>query len=154
MNQIKQFSLLLLLTISSTFFAQKTHYNTDNGFIAEGFDVVSYFVNEKPVAGNSKFQTTFDDIKFKFSSEENLAVFNKDPKKYIPQYGGFCAYAIAAKKTKMDIDAESYEIRDGKLYLFYNAWFSNKLENWKEEDTAELQKKGDKNWKELKHKKN
>jgi YHS domain-containing protein len=151
---MKQFCILLLLIISTTFFAQKLHYNTNDGFIAEGYDVVSYFINKKPVEGNKKHQTTYDGVKFKFSSAENLEAFIKNPKKYIPQYGGFCAYAIAAKKTKMDIDAESYEIRDGKLYLFYNAWFSNKLENWKEEDTPKLQKKGDKNWNELKHKKN
>ena len=59
-------------------------------------------------------------LKFKFSSEKNLALFKESPEKYIPQYGGYCAYAIAAKKTKMYIDAEAYEIRDGKLYLFYN----------------------------------
>jgi YHS domain-containing protein len=151
---MKSFSFLLFLVVSATFFAQKTHYNTDKGFVVEGYDVVSYFTNKKPVPGNNKFQTTFDNVKFKFSSEKNLHLFKENPNRYIPQYGGFCAYAIAKSKTKMDIDAESYEIRDGKLYLFYTAWFSNKLENWKEEDTPKLQKEGDKNWSELKHKKN
>ena len=150
---MKKFAFILFLSVTASFFAQNNHYNTDNGFIAEGYDVVSYFINKKPVEGNTKFQTTFDGVKLKFSSEKNLLIFKENPKKYIPQYGGFCAYAIAAKKKKMDIDAETFEIRDGKLYLFYNAWFSNKLENWQEEDTPKLQKKADKNWKELKNKK-
>ena len=151
---MKRFLTLVLLSISSVFFAQNTDYNTKKGYVAQGYDVVSYFVNKKPVEGNKKFQTTFDDVKFKFASAKNLELFKKNPKKYIPQYGGFCAYAVAAKNTKMDIDAKTYEIRDGKLYLFYNAWFSNKLEDWQEEDTPELQKKGDKNWKVLKIEKN
>jgi hypothetical protein len=52
----------------------------------------------------------------------------------------------------MDIDPDSYEIRDGKLYLFYNSWFSNKLTTWQKGNTEKLQKKGDKNWTEIKHK--
>ena len=151
---MKNFAIILFLTITSTFFAQNTEYNTDDGFIAEGYDVVSYFVDKKPVEGKNKFQTTFNGVKLKFSSEKNLQLFNKSPKKYMPQYGGFCAYAVAAKNIKKDIDPKTYEIRDGKLYLFYNAWFSNKLENWLEEDTPKLQKKGDENWKKLKNKKN
>ena len=53
----------------------------------------------------------------------------------------------------MYIDAEAYEIRDGKLYLFYNSWFSSALDVWKEGDTKKLQSQGDENWIELKDKK-
>ena len=145
---------ILFLGFTSSFFAQKIDYNTKKGYIAEGYDVVSYFIDGKAKEGKKKFQTTYDNVKFKFSSEKNLKLFKENPTKYLPQYGGFCAYAIAAKKTKMHIDAEAYEIRDGKLYLFYNSWLSNKLDDWKEGDTKKLQAKGDKNWEVLKHKKN
>lgn len=141
---------LLLLIISAAAFAQKTDYNTKKGFVAEGYDVVSYFVDKKPQEGKGKYQTTYDGAKFKFSSEKNLNLFKENPTKYIPQYGGYCAYAVAAKKTKMHVDAEAYEIRDGKLYLFYNSWLSNKLEDWQKGDTKKLQAQGDKNWEELK----
>ena len=53
----------------------------------------------------------------------------------------------------MDIDPDVFEIRDGKLYLFYSSWFSSKLSDWQEGDTKKLQAKGDKNWKDLKYKK-
>jgi len=149
---MKTFITLSLLIISTTFFAQE--YNLKNGFIADGYDVVSYFTNKKPLEGKKKYQTTIDGVKFQFSSEKNLQLFKANPKKYIPQFGGFCAYAVAAKNIKKDVDPESYDIRDGKLYLFYNAWFSNKKENWLEEDTSKLQKKGEQNWMELKEKKN
>ena len=151
---MKKLLFILFLGITSSIFSQQIDYNTKKGYIAEGFDVVSYFVNKKPIKGKKKFQTTYDGAKFKFSSAKNLMLFKENPKKYIPQYGGYCAYAVAAKKTKMYIDAEAYEVRDGKLYLFYNSWLSNKLTDWKEGDTKKLQTKGDKNWETLKHKKN
>ncbi len=150
---MKQLITLLFIGISTTLFSQQIDYNTKKGYVAEGYDVVSYFVNKKPLIGKIKLQVTFDGAKFKFSSTKNLELFKANPTKYIPQYGGYCAYAVAAKKTKMYIDAEAYEIRDGKLYLFYNSWLSNKLEDWKEGNTKKLQAKGDKNWEVLKHKK-
>ncbi len=150
---MKHFLAILFLGISTTFFAQQIDYNTKKGFVAKGFDVVSYFVDEKPMEGKKKYQTTYDGAKFKFSSEKNLKLFTENPTKYIPQYGGYCAYAVAAKKTKMYIDPDAYEIRDGKLYLFYNSWLSNKLTDWQKGDTKKLQEKGDKNWQELKFKK-
>ncbi|WGH74596.1 YHS domain-containing (seleno)protein [Tenacibaculum tangerinum] len=152
---MKNFVTLFLITASAVLYAQKTDYNTDKkGFVAQGYDVVSYFTNSEPVEGKKKYQTTYDEATFVFSSEKNLALFKENPTKYIPQYGGYCAYAIAAKKTKMNIDAESYEIRDGKLYLFYSSWFSNKLDDWKNGNTENLQVQGDKNWEELKHQNN
>ena len=151
---MKQLITILFIGISTTLFSQQLDYNTKKGYLAEGYDVVSYFVNAKPLNGKKKYETTFDGAKFKFSSAKNLELFKADPKKYIPQYGGYCAYAVAAKKTKMYIDAEAYEVRDGKLYLFYNSFFSNKLDDWKEGDTKKLQAKADQNWVDLKHKKN
>ena len=134
---------ILALTITTTFFSQD--YNLKKGFIAEGYDVVSYF-NTKPEKGDHQFTTTFDGVKFKFSSKENLEIFKKNPKKYIPAYGGYCAYAIGAKGTKVAIDPKTFEIREGKIYLFYNAWGTNTLELWKEEGAEELKKKADVNW--------
>lgn len=150
---MKNIFFLFLLVTSSVISAQNIDYNTKKGFVAEGYDVVSYFTNNKPLEGQKKFQTAYDGAKFKFASQENLNLFKENPTKYIPQYGGYCAYAVAAKKTKMYIDAEAYEVRDGKLYLFYSSWISSKLEDWKNGDTKKLQAQGDTNWEELKHKK-
>ena len=137
---------LLLFLISSTFFAQ--NYNTKKGFIADGYDVVSYF-NQKAEKGNKEFTAEFDGVKFKFSSRQNLALFKENSKKYTPQYGGYCAYAMGAKGGKVDIDPKTFEIRDGKLYLFYNAWGTNTFELWKKEGANKLRKQADKNWEKL-----
>ena len=146
---MKSFFTILFLTFSFYTFAQKTHYNTHKGFIAEGYDVVSYFVNKKPLKGNKKYQTTFDGVKFQFISEKNLQLFKINPKKYVPQYGGYCAYAIGLKSEKVDINPKTFEIRDGKLYLFYNAWGVNTLKMWKNEGAEKLKEKADKNWQKI-----
>ncbi len=149
---MKQLFTLLLLSVSTVLIAQKIDYNTKKGYVAEGFDVVSYFVDGKPLKGIKKFQTKYDGAKFKFSSEKNLNLFKENPVKYIPQYGGYCAYAIAERNKKMYIDPEVYEIRDDKLYLFYNPWIGSVIGNWQEGDVKKRQVKGDNNWKKLKHK--
>lgn len=139
---------LVVLFISTSIFAQKTNYNLKKGFVAEGYDVVAYFSN-KAIEGNKKYTTEFDGVNFKFSSKENLETFKKDPKKYAPAYGGYCAYAIGAKAKKVSIDPKTFEIRDGKLYLFYNSWGTNTLEMWQKEGAEKLKEKADKNWKKI-----
>jgi YHS domain-containing protein len=150
---MKQLITFLFIGISITLFSQQTQYNTQKEYAAEGYDVVSYFMNKKPVIGNKKTQTTFDGAKFKFSSAKNLALFIANPTKYIPQYGGYCAYAMGAKGTKVSIDPKTFEIRDGKLYFFYNSWGTNTLELWRKEGASELQLKADKNWNTILNKK-
>jgi len=140
---MKYFITILLFSISTTFFSQ--NYNTKQGFVAEGYDVVSYF-NNKAEKGNKEFTTEFDGAEFRFSSKENLDLFKKYPKKYVPQYGGYCAYAIGLKGEKVDINPKTFEIRDGKLYLFYDSWGTNTFELWKKEGAEKLQKQADVNW--------
>ncbi|QTD36538.1 hypothetical protein JL193_10300 [Polaribacter batillariae] len=140
---MKNTILILLLSTTTTFFAQ--NYNLDKGYIAEGYDVVSYFDNA-PKEGKKDFTTEYDGVKFKFISQENLEKFKKSPKKYVPQYGGYCAYAIGLKGKKVSINPKTFEIRDGKLYLFYNSWGTNTLKLWKKEGAEKLKEKADENW--------
>ncbi|MGK0386207.1 MAG: hypothetical protein ACI849_000816, partial [Patiriisocius sp.] len=97
-----------------------------------------------------KYVATHDDVKYKFSSQKNLNLFNENPTKYIPQYGGYCAYAVGKKGKKVDIDPDTFEIRDGKLYLFYNSWGTNTLVSWLAESPDELKLKADRHWEKLK----
>lgn len=145
--------LIVLFLITTSLSAQTIDYNLKKGFIANGYDVVAYFNNET-IEGDKKFVTKFDGVKYKFSSEENLKTFSKHPEKYIPQYGGYCAYAIAIKGNKVSINPKAFQIKDGKLYLFYNAWGKNTLDLWKEKNENELKEKADKNWENIKFKKN
>ncbi|WP_422089812.1 YHS domain-containing (seleno)protein [Tenacibaculum ovolyticum] len=138
--------LILLLLFSTSIFSQK--YNVKKGAIANGYDVVAYFSN-KAVKGNKKIKATHDGVSFLFSSQENLNLFKKDPKKYIPKYGGFCAYAIGKTSERVSINPKTFQISNGELYLFYNSWGNNTLQLWQQEGAKELQKKANKNWKEI-----
>jgi YHS domain-containing protein len=144
-------NILLILFTGIGFFmnAQSYDYNTKKGFAVNGYDVVSYFDNEAK-EGNNKFVAAYDDMDYKFSSQKNLDIFNKAPQKHLPEYGGYCAYAVAVKAKKVSIDPETFEIRDGKLYLFYNSWGTNTLESWKDESPEDLIVTGDKNWERIK----
>lgn len=132
--------------------AQQIDYYLDDGLVAEGYDVTEYF-NGKAIEGNKKYIANYDGVKFRFSSSENLAKFKANPKKYTPQYGGYCAYALATANKKADSDPETYEIRDGKLFLFYNSWGTNNLKKWLAEGPSKLKPKADANWEKLKYKK-
>lgn len=148
---MRTYIILFIINISSIT-AQTIDYNLKKGFAAEGYDVVSYFKNEA-IEGNKTFKTEFDGINYKFSSEKNLNIFNEDPEKYIPQYGGYCAYAVASKGEKVSINPKTFQVKDGKLYLFYNAWGTNTLELWEKENASKLQMEADKIWETIKFKK-
>ena len=148
---MRYFFTCFLFIITTSFFAQNIDYNTKKGAVANGYDVVAYF-NNKAVKGNKKLVTTHDGVQFRFSSQENLEIFKKNPRKFIPQYGGYCAYAIGLKGEKVSINPKTFEIRDGKLYLFYNSWGTNTLDLWLKENPEELQQKADENWQKIKHK--
>ncbi len=132
----------------ATLQAQQIDYNIKNGFVANGYDVVSYFKNN-PVKGNKKYTAKYEGAWFKFTSQENLTIFKLNSIKYIPQYGGYCAYAIGAKSEKVGINPKTFAIQNDRLYLFYNAWGTNTLNLWKK-DVKVLQQNADKNWERIK----
>lgn len=138
----------VLLMLATTFFAQQIPYNTTKGVIAKGYDVVAYF-NNNATKGHADFVSTFNGVKFQFVNADNLEKFKTNPKKYIPQYGGYCSYAIAKTGEKVAINPETFEIRDGNLYLFYNAWGNNTLQRWVKEGPTQLREIADHHWTEI-----
>jgi len=145
---MKKIILLLTVFVTTFAFAQKKDFNLKKGFIAKGYDVVSYFDNEAE-EGKKEFLATHNNVNYQFASKQHLEIFKKNPEKYTPQYGGWCAYALGANNAKFDIDPETFEIRDGKLYLFYNSWGINTFEKWTKENPEELIIKADNYWKSL-----
>ena len=145
MRYILFFSVLLL---STTIALAQDHVNLKGGYAAEGYDVVAYFQNDVQ-KGDKQFSTTHDGVNYKFHNAQNLSKFQQNPAMYIPQYGGFCAYAVAKSGEKVSINPKTYTITDGKLYLFYNSWGVNTLEKWNEEGAETLQKKADVQWQQI-----
>lgn len=148
-------NLIVLLFILSTpqlsaqSIAKKSkEYNLENGLAIQGYDPVAYFTQKKAVKGKSSIATTFDGVIYYFSSNENKENFKKNPYSYEPQYGGWCAYAMGAKGEKVEVDPETFKIVNGKLFLFYNAYFNNTLKSWNK-DEANLNRKADANWKKI-----
>ncbi len=133
-----------------TSFGQSIGYNLSGGYIAEGYDVVAYFSN-KAVEGKSTYVLSYKGAKYKFSTEANKTKFKADPAKYAPMYGGWCAYAMGDKGVKVTIDPETFQIIDGKIYLFYNSWGNNTKVSWNKEGAANLKKKADRNWAKIKY---
>jgi len=142
MKYLLLFSILLLST--SALMAQD-NVNLKGGFAAQGYDVVAYF-QDQALKGDKKFSATHDGINYKFHKAENQAIFKENPEMYVPQYGGFCAYAIAKNGEKVGVNPKTFTITDGKLYLFYNSWGVNTLEKWKAEGAPQLQMEADKKW--------
>jgi len=142
---MNRFAIFITLCLSTTVYSQKKDFNLDKGFVAKGYDVISYFEN-KAEEGKKEFSTTYEGATFKFVNRKHLETFKKNPKDYLPQYGGWCAYALGANNTKYDINPKTFEIRAGRLYLFYNAWGTNTLEKWLEENPEKLKKEADLNW--------
>ncbi|MGX1929729.1 YHS domain-containing (seleno)protein [Flagellimonas sp. 2504JD4-2] len=148
---MKKVAIVLFLILGATTYAQSVDYNTKRGYAANGYDVVAYF-DGKPSEGSKEISTEYDGVNYKFSSQENKDKFAANPSKYVPQYGGYCAYAVAKSGKKVSINPETFEIRDGKLYLFYNSGRTNTLQLWTNESPKELQDKADKNWEKIKNK--
>lgn len=115
------------------------------GIAIEGYDLVSYFLEKKPVKGKKELAVYYQGVSYWFSTPEHKALFLKNPATYEPAYGGWCAYAMGAKGEKVSIDPETYKIVNNKLYLFYNRFFNNTLKEWNKDETN-LKSKADQSW--------
>ena len=69
---------------------------------------------------------------------------------YLPAYGGWCAYAMGARNEKVNVDPETFKIKDGRVFLFYNRFFTNTLTDWNE-DEGRLYPAAERNWAAFKH---
>jgi YHS domain-containing protein len=148
---MKKLSIIVFVALlSATTFAQTVakrvkEFNLENKVAIQGYDPVAYFTQKKAVKGKSSITATNESVIYYFSTQANKDAFTKNPASYEPQYGGWCAYAMGANNEKVEIDPSTFKILDGKLYLFYNAYFNNTLKTWNK-DEVNLKKKADGNW--------
>jgi YHS domain-containing protein len=120
-------------------------FNAEKGLAIQGYDPVAYFTQNKAVKGSKQFVVLAEGVTYYLSSAVNKELFLKDYKKYEPQYGGWCAYAMGATNEKVEIDPETFKIVNGKLFLFYHSWINNTLTKWNK-DEANLKSRADANW--------
>jgi YHS domain-containing protein len=151
---MKKLSIILFVALlSATTFSQTVgkrvkEFNLENKVAIQGYDPVAYFTQKKAVKGKSSLSSTYEGVTYYFSSQANKEAFLKSPINYEPEYGGWCAYAMGSTGEKVEIDPGTFKIVNGKLNLYYNAYFNNTLKSWNK-DEANLKKKADTNWKKI-----
>ncbi|MDA0194157.1 MAG: YHS domain-containing (seleno)protein [Bacteroidetes bacterium] len=142
----------ILFCISLSGYSQETirtkAFNLKDDLAIQGYDPVAYFVQRKAVEGKKEFQYSHSGVTYQFESDENRKLFQSNPDKYEPQYGGWCAYAMGATGEKVKVDPETFKIIDDKLYLFYNFYFTNTLKDWNN-DESNLKSSADSKWSEI-----
>lgn len=116
------------------------------GLALEGYDPVSYFTDPKPVKGDPSIARQFKGVMYRFSSTEHKNMFERDPARYIPAFGGFCGYAASINKVS-PVDPEVWQLVDGRLVLQHTPE-AYRLFN---QDVAGNTAKADKNWPGLSH---
>ena len=118
--------VLSLLSLTISLFAQtRSLLNLDKHNLAiQGYDPVAYFTDNKPIKGRAEFNSTYSGATYYFASADHKAQFDKEPAKYEPAFGGFCAYGVSRNKL-VEIDPEAFQIMDGRLLLQYSKGVRN-----------------------------
>jgi YHS domain-containing protein len=124
--------------------------NQVEGLALAGYDPVSYFPagGGKPLPGRSGLEAAQGGLVYRFATEENREAFKKNPERYAPAYGGWCAWAMAAGETS-PVDPESFLIQDGRLLLFYAGFLADDRAQWLAGNPVALKAAADRNWRAL-----
>jgi YHS domain-containing protein len=122
------------------YYASEPIFQTSRGAL-DGYDPVAYFVQGKPLEGKPELTYAWEGATWRFASPENLAAFRQAPERYAPQFGGYCAYAVASGYTAKTTP-EAWHVADGKLYLNFD---ESVRENWLK-DKANFIVAAEKNW--------
>ena len=136
--------LAFLAGAAGTAWAVDPVFSTYLGGAIRGYDPVAYHAEGKPVKGKRAHRVEWKGATWSFASAENKALFEADPEKYAPRYGGYCAWAVSNGYTA-SIDPDAWSIVDGKLYLNYSLGVRTQ---WSENIPGNIAK-GDVNWPKL-----
>jgi len=132
-----------LFFTSGTLAADYTHSTP----AVQGYDVVTYHTDKRPLRGNGNYVATYDGATYQFSSEENMAIFKTDPERYVPAYNGYCAFGVSVGK-KFIGDPEVWRVIDGKTYLNLDSGIQAE---WLKDVPGRI-KTADSKWKKIKRK--
>ena len=123
--------------------AAKPFINKNNSkYAIGGYDPVAYFTTAQATKGNTKYNYKWNKATWLFSSAMNKKSFVRNPKKYAPQYGGYCAYAVSRGYTAKTDPKYAWTVYKGRLYLNYN----KKVQGMWQPTIKDAIKKANKNW--------
>ncbi|WP_299114796.1 YHS domain-containing (seleno)protein [uncultured Winogradskyella sp.] len=151
MKTLKTIVVALTLILTASLSAQdKMANNLDNSNIAlQGYSPVSYLDLGLAQIGNKNYKSEYKKVTYYFTSEKQKATFDKNPAKYMPQYGGFCAFGTYAG-AKFRVDPNKFLVEDGKYYLYLNNVELDAKQLWLAENNhSKLKRIADKNWEKL-----
>lgn len=134
-------SVLVLSTTSRHALAAKDEIFARRGIAINGYDPVAYFTQGGARKGSKSHEADYKGATFRFASDENRQLFLSDPEKYAPQYGGYCAWAVAQGYTA-STDPQAWSIENDKLYLNYSLRVRSQWEVNPRENII----RGDQNW--------
>ena len=140
---------MLAFILATTFStkAQKSEIFVKDDAAIRGYDAVAYFTAGKPMKGSKEFSVSYKGAVWYFSSKQNADLFKGNPEKYVPQYGGYCAYGMS-DNHKAPTEPDAWTIINGKLYLNYNKDVQTKWNKKQQEYIITA----DKNWQVIKNK--
>ncbi|MGH1466408.1 MAG: YHS domain-containing (seleno)protein [Cognatishimia sp.] len=131
----------MVASLATQALAAKPEIYAANGLAIKGYDPVGYFTRSTHVQGLAQHSLHWKGAEWRFATAENLARFQADPAGHAPQYGGYCAFAVAHGATAKT-DPDAWTIHNGKLYLNFNKSVRRK---WRK-DIPGFVKKADQNW--------
>ena len=129
---------------TSVFARDLVNVSGSSGIALDGYDPVAFFVDKKQVHGDPSISATYRGAKYFLASKEHKALFEADPKKYVPQFGGYCAFGVA-EGALFPVDINTWQVWNDKLYLNLKPAVL-KLFN---KDVAGYVAKAEKNWPDL-----
>jgi len=140
---LKHTSVTIALTLlSAAAYADQPPVFTGRGdFAIRGYDTVAYHTEQKPVKGNDDYTAEYNGATWRFASAENRDLFQQNPEKWAPKYGGYCAWAVSNNYTA-STDPHAWSIVDDTLYLNYSRSVRKK---WSKDIPGNI-RKGDANW--------
>ena len=140
---MKLISLIIGCLLWHTSFAQKSTLTT-GGYALSSYDAVSYFEQDGPQKGLKNFQTNYKGAIYLFRSQAHLEAFQKNPAKYVPQYGGWCAYAMASGRN-IDVQPQVFTIHGNRAHYFV----STRAKRLFDQDVLGHEELADGHWKRL-----
>lgn len=148
---MKSLTIVAMLLFTTIGFSQnKANYNIDDSKIAlQGYSPVSYLDLGIAQKGLKEHKATYDGLAYYFTSEDQKKAFEANPKKYLPEYGGYCAFGVSVG-AKFRVDPNKFVVKDGKYYLFLYDLEVDALQLWLNGNHKELVAKADNNWAKLK----
>lgn len=140
---MKRAILFFLLVVAPlTVFGEGVINAGPDAVAIKGYDAVAYFKQKRALKGQERFAHTYKGAIWHFVSAANLADFKATPDAYVPQYGGYCAYAMATYGGKTRTDPTAFTLKDNKLYLNYNHGINRRFTT----DLANYITRADENW--------